>query len=135
MNKTLHRFSQFTAGATLILIVAGGLVTSTGSGLAVPDWPLSFGTLFPEMTGGVLYEHGHRLIAGTVALLAIALMIWILKKETRRWVKVIAVTAVAAVLCQALLGGLTVLFRLPTPISVSHACLAQLFFCLIAYHS
>ena len=64
----VHRFAVLTAGATLVLIFVGALVTSTGSGLAVPDWPLSFGQVFPPMVGGVLFEHGHRLVAACVGL-------------------------------------------------------------------
>ena len=82
----LHRFAVLTAGATFLLIVVGGLVTSTGSGLAVPDWPLSYGGLFPPMVGGILYEHGHRMVATFVGLLTTVLAIWLLIKEPRRWV-------------------------------------------------
>lgn len=118
------------ASATVILLAAGGLVTSTGSGLAVPDWPLSFGRFFPRMVGGVLFEHGHRLIAGTVGLSTLGLAIWFARSETRRWVRRTAYLAFGAVLAQSLLGGLTVLLRLPASVSVAHACLAQAFFCL-----
>ncbi len=117
--------------ATFFLLVAGAMVTSTGSGLAVPDWPLSFGTLFPPMVGGVLYEHGHRLIAGTVALLTLILCIWILAKETRAWVRRMALAAFGVVCLQAVLGGLTVLLKLPPSISIAHAGLAEIFFALI----
>jgi len=72
----LHRYALFTAACTFILLLAGALVTSTGSSLAVPDWPLSFGKFFPEMKGGVLFEHGHRMIAGTVTLLTLGLAIY-----------------------------------------------------------
>jgi len=84
----------------------------------------------PPMVGGVFYEHGHRMVAGGVATLMLILAIWIGAREPRRWVKTIAFAALGAVLLQALLGGLTVLFLLPHPISVSHACLGQTFFCL-----
>lgn len=126
----LRRLAALTAAATLALIFTGGLVTSTGSGLAVPDWPLSFGRFFPPMVGGVLFEHGHRLVAGSVALLTLALGVWILRREPRRPVRRLAAAALAAVLLQAALGGLTVLLRLPLAVSVAHACLAQIFFCL-----
>lgn len=124
-------FARVTVAATFVLIFAGGLVTSTGSGLAVPDWPLSFGMLFPPMVGGVLYEHGHRMIAGTVAILTAILAAWTWRAEERRWVRNLAVAALAVVLLQALLGGITVLFLLPTGVSVAHACLAQAFFCMV----
>jgi cytochrome c oxidase assembly protein subunit 15 len=126
----LHRLAVLTCAATLALIFTGGLVTSTGSGLAVPDWPLSFGQLFPEMAGGVLFEHGHRMVAGSVALLTLLLAAWVVRREPRRGVRRLAVAALAAVAAQAVLGGVTVLMRLPVAVSVSHACLAQAFFCL-----
>jgi len=114
-----------------MLLLAGALVTSTGSSLAVPDWPLSFGKFFPSMTGGVLFEHGHRMIAGMVALLTLGLTIYVQKVEKRSWVKKLAWSAVGAVLLQAVLGGATVLLHLPTEVSVAHAGLAQIFFSLI----
>ncbi len=100
-DRRLHRFAVIVAGCTLGLIFAGGLVTSTGSGLAVPDWPLSFGTLFPEMRGGVLYEHGHRLAAGTVALLTLMLAVWAWIGRRARLVRRLAGLALGAVLLQA----------------------------------
>ena len=124
-------FARLTAVATFLLVFAGGLVTSTGSALAVPDWPLSFGQFFPPMVGGILYEHGHRMIAGTVAILTTWLAIWTWRADPRPGVRWLGVAAVLAVILQALLGGLTVLFLLPTPISVAHACFGQIFFCLI----
>lgn len=129
-NLGLHRFAALVAASTLILIFVGGLVTSTGSGLAVPDWPLSFGKLFPEMTGGVLYEHGHRLVAATVGLFTIILAIWIWRTEPRPWVRWLGALALLAIICQGALGGITVLFRLPTAVSLGHAALAQIFLCL-----
>lgn len=126
--RGLHRFAVFTAGSTLCLIVAGALVTSNDAGLSVPDWPLSYGRLMPEMIGGVFYEHGHRMIAGFVGLLTIALNVWLWRAETRGWVKKLGLAALAAVVAQGVLGGLTVIYLLPVPVSVGHACLAQLFF-------
>jgi heme a synthase len=131
----LHRYAQFVSAATVLLIVAGGLVTSTGSGLAVPDWPTSYGWnmfTFPmkHMVGGIFYEHGHRLIASGVGFLTIILALWIWKVEYRRWLRVLGFAALAAVCVQGLLGGLTVLYFLPTPVSTAHAGLAQIFFCL-----
>ena len=134
--RWLHLYLRFVAAAALLLIVAGGLVTSTGSGLAVPDWPNTYGTFmfaFPlsQMVGGIFYEHGHRLIASTVGLLTIGLAVWIARIEPRRWVRRLGWTALAAVIIQGLLGGITVLYFLPAPISISHAGLAQLFFALV----
>ncbi len=129
--SALHIYAVLTAVATLALITAGGLVTSTGSGLAVPDWPLSYGKVFPPMVGGILYEHGHRMVATTVGLLTIILVMWLKKSEPRLWVRRLGLFALAAVITQGLLGGITVLFLLPTAISVLHACVAQAFFCLL----
>lgn len=132
LNKALHRFSLATAITTFFLIIAGGLVTSTGSGLAVPDWPLSYGMLMPPMIGGIFYEHGHRMVATLVGFLTTVLALWLWKREKRRWMKALGFVALAAVILQGALGGLTVLFLLPTAISVSHATLAQTFFCLVS---
>ena len=131
----LHPYARFVCAATLLLITAGGMVTSTGSGLAVPDWPNTYGYFmfsFPlsKMVGGIFYEHGHRLIASIVGLLTVGLTVWLWRAEPRRWIRRLGVAALAAVILQGLLGGLTVLYFLPTPISVSHAGLAQIFFCL-----
>ena len=130
-NIGLHRYAVLTACATLLLIVAGGLVTSTESGLSVPDWPLSYGRLMPPMVGGIFYEHGHRMVATAVGLATVVLAIWLARREPRAWVRRLGWAALAAVVAQGVLGGLTVLFLLPTAISVAHACLAQTFFCLV----
>jgi len=130
----IHRLAVLLAGYVVLLITAGGLVKSLEAGLSVPDWPLSYGMLNPPRwweIETVRAEHGHRLIAGTVLLLTLWLVIWIVRREPRKWVKGVALTAFAAVLAQAALGGITVLFFLPTAISVSHAGLAQLFLCLL----
>jgi cytochrome c oxidase assembly protein subunit 15 len=116
------------AFCTLLLVVAGGLVTSRDAGLSVPDWPLSYGRLMPPMEGGILYEHGHRMVATTVGLLTMVSMIWLFRVEKRRWLRWLGVIALAAVIAQGVLGGLTVLLLLPWWISTAHACLAQLFF-------
>jgi cytochrome c oxidase assembly protein subunit 15 len=129
-HVSLHRYAIAVSCATFLLIIAGGLVTSTGSGLAVPDWPLSYGQVMPPMVGGILYEHGHRMVAATVGLMTLILAIWIARVEERKWVKILGWVALAAVITQGTLGGLTVLFLLPTPVSVSHATLAQSFFSL-----
>jgi cytochrome c oxidase assembly protein subunit 15 len=126
-----HGFARLTAASTFVLIFVGGLVTSTGSSLSVPDWPLSYGQFFPPMVGGIFYEHGHRMVAGTVALLTAALAFWTWREEPRASVRRLAFCALGAVLLQAVLGGVTVLLRLPTIVSVSHAALAQAFFCLV----
>ncbi len=134
--RWLHYYLRLLAAASLLLIAAGGLVTSTDSGLAVPDWPNTYGYFmfsfpFSKMVGGILYEHGHRLIASTVGLLTIGLVVWAWRVEPRRWVRRLSWTALAAVVAQGLLGGITVIYLLPKPISISHAGLAQLFFALV----
>ena len=127
-----HRFAVIVACATFLLVIAGGLVTSTGSGLAVPDWPLSFGQVFPRMEGGVLFEHGHRMIASVVGLLTVVLAFWTAKAEPRGWVRALGWSMLAVVIVQGVLGGVTVLMRLPDAVSVMHAGLAQVFFALTA---
>jgi heme a synthase len=124
----LHRWSILLAFCTLLLVVAGGLVTSRDAGLSVPDWPLSYGKLMPPMEGGILYEHGHRMVATTVGLFTIVLMVWLFRVEKRRWMRWLGVIALLAVIAQGVLGGLTVIYLLPWWISSAHACLAQLFF-------
>ena len=131
----LHLFAALVAAATALLIFAGGLVTSTGSGLSVPDWPTTYGWsmfTFPldKWVGGIFYEHSHRLIASVVGMLMIALAVWLRRAEPRRWVRRLGYLALAAVVAQGILGGITVLWFLPTPISVAHAGLAQIVFCL-----
>src|SRR5262245_26623401 len=130
-------FAAFVAVCTAVLIFAGGLVTSTGSGLSVPDWPNTYGWFmwtFPmsKMVGGIFYEHTHRLIASTVGFLIVVLAIWLARVEPRRWVRVLGYLALAAVVTQGILGGITVLWYLPAPISIAHASLAQVVFCLTA---
>jgi cytochrome c oxidase assembly protein subunit 15 len=129
MNRGLHRFTVFVTSATFILIVAGALVTSHGAGLAAPDWPLSWGRVFPPMVGNLFYEHGHRLIATSVGMLTIALALWLWRSERRQWVRRLGLIALGGVIAQGLLGGLTVKLMLPLWVSSAHACLAQLFFC------
>ncbi len=123
----MYRFSLFLVISVFILILAGGLVTSHQAGLAVPDWPLSYGQAFPPMVGNIFWEHGHRMIAGSVGILTLILTLWIQFAEKRTWLKKLAWAALGAVVLQAVLGGLTVIFLLPDPISIGHACLAQTF--------
>lgn len=130
LSQDLRYYSKFLVLATLFLVFAGSLVTSTESGLSVPDWPLSYGMLFPPMVGGVFYEHGHRLIAASVGFFTIVLVVWLTLKEKRNWLKNLGYAALGVVITQGVLGGLTVLFLLPKPISISHALLGQTFFCI-----
>jgi len=129
MNRGLNRFAIVVACATFFLIIAGALVTSHDAGLATSDWPLSNGQVFPRMVGNLFWEHGHRMVATTVGILTIVLMVYVLLKERRPWVRKLSIFALAAVVAQGLLGGLTVKLMLPLAVSSAHATLAQLFFC------
>src|SRR5436309_8590621 len=134
-RKWLNRFTWFICVATLLLICSGGMVTSKGVGLAVPDWPTTFGYnmfLFPasKWVGGILFEHTHRLIASTVGFLTIILTSWLWRSEPRKWVRNLGVIALGAVVLQGVLGGLRVTM-LKDEIGIFHACLAQAFLGLI----
>jgi heme a synthase len=129
-NPALHRYAAVTSVATFFLLVAGALVTSNDAGLAVPDWPLSYGSLFPPMIGGIFYEHGHRVVATLVGILTIGLALWLWRADSRPGVRRLGWFALAAVIAQGLLGALTVKFLLPPPVSIAHASLAQIFYCI-----
>ena len=131
-NRAHHAFAVFTACATFVLIIAGALVTSNDAGLSVPDWPTSFGSLYkiPRMVGGVRFEHTHRMLAEFTGLLTIVIAVWTWRTDRRRWMKALGVAALGIVIAQGVLGGLTVLFFLPPPISSAHAALGQTFFCI-----
>lgn len=129
--RGLHPYAVCVAVCTGLLVFAGGLVTSTGSGLAVPDWPLSYGQVMPPMVGNVRFEHGHRMVATAVGFLTIVLAVWIWKRDPRPHVRRLGWIALGAVVLQGLLGGLTVLLLLPAPVSVAHACIGQSFFCIV----
>jgi heme a synthase len=126
----LRRFTKLVTASTLFLIFAGAMVTSTDSGLAVPDWPLSYGMLMPPMVGGIFYEHGHRMIATAVGILTIIQAVWLQRREPKRFVRVLGWLSLGTVIVQGILGGLTVIFLLPLAISVSHAGLAEIFLCI-----
>jgi cytochrome c oxidase assembly protein subunit 15 len=129
-NPALHRYALFSVASTVLLLVAGALVTSNDAGLAVPDWPTSYGTFFPPMVGGIFYEHGHRVIATFVGLVTIGLAVLLWRKESRPWMRTLGWIALGAVIVQGLFGGLTVKLRLPPAVSIIHASLAQTFFCI-----
>ncbi len=134
-NPWLNRFTLFTAIATLALIALGGLVTSHGVGMAVPDWPTTYGYnmfLFPvsKWVGGIFYEHTHRLLASSVGFLTAILAVWLWVKESRAWLRWLGITAFYAVVLQGVLGGLRVrLYK--DELGIFHAALAQLFFVLL----
>jgi len=135
LSHGVNRLALATAWATVPLLFIGGLVTSKGVGLAVPDWPTTFGhnmLLYPwsKMVGGIFYEHGHRLFASGVGLLTVllALSLWI--REPRAWVRWLGSIALALVIVQGILGGLRVVL-LEQTLAVIHGCLAQAFFALL----
>jgi len=127
-NPGVHRYAIFLSVCTFLLLIAGALVTSNEAALSVPDWPLSYGTLTPPMVGGIRYEHTHRVIAAIVGLLTIGLAVLLWRKDRRKWVRTLGFAAIAAVVAQGVLGGLTVLLYLHYGMPVAHACLAQIFF-------
>jgi cytochrome c oxidase assembly protein subunit 15 len=137
----LRRFTKLTAAWAAFVIFAGAQVTSTGSGLAVPDWPLSYGMFFPPMVGGIFYEHGHRLVAGTFGVLTLIQAIWIQLWSARAAsplspsgaagrLKKLGWALLGTTIFQGLLGGLTVKLLLPKPVSVSHGLVAEIAFCI-----
>jgi len=130
-NKWLNRFAWLTCFATILLICSGGMVTSKNVGLAVPDWPTTFGYnmfLFPvsKWVGGILFEHTHRLMGSLVGFLTIILTVWLWISEHRRWVRKLGVIALAGVILQGILGGLRVTM-MKDEIGIFHACVAQAF--------
>lgn len=118
----MHRFSVFVTFMTLVLVVAGALVTSNDAGGAIPDWPLAWGRFVPPLEGGIVYAYGHRVLAATVAALA-----FVLGWKSRNWLPF------ALVIAQALLGGLAVKMVMPKATVLAHACLAQLTFGAMVY--
>lgn len=134
-NPFLHRFAWFLAGATLLLICSGGMVTSKGVGLAVPDWPTTFGYnmfFFPvsQWVGGIFFEHTHRLLASGIGFLSIILAFWLAFSKAQRWIKTLGWVSLGAVILQGVLGGLRVTL-LKDQIGIFHACLAQAFLGLL----
>ena len=138
-NIWLHRFAFALGAATLFLVALGGIVTTKGVGMAVPDWPTTYGEnmfLFPpsKWIGGIFYEHSHRLVASLVGLLTAVLAVWLWLKESRRWLRWLGVIAFIAVVFQGVLGGMRVVFDrhgLGTQLGIFHATFAQLFFLLV----
>jgi cytochrome c oxidase assembly protein subunit 15 len=136
-SKWLNRFAWLTCVATLLLICSGGMVTSKNVGLAVPDWPTTFGYnmfLFPvsKWVGGILFEHTHRLMGSLVGLLTIILAVWLWLREERRWVRSLGLIAVIGVVLQGILGGLRVTM-MKDQIGIFHACVAQAFLGLLVF--
>ncbi len=130
-NPRLHGFAVFSACLTLILISAGALVTSNDAGLSIPDWPLAYNSLLPPFIGGIRYEFTHRVIAACEVAISLIFAVWLWRAEPRKKVQNFGWIAVGVVCAQAVLGGMTVIFRQPVLVSVAHATLAQLFFCTV----
>src|SRR5947199_8939208 len=127
MSKGVHRFALLVACATFFLIIAGANVTSHDAGLATSDWPLSNGQFFPKMVGNLFWEHGHRLVATSVGLLTIVLAILLQLRERRAWIRRLGWIALAGVVAQGFLGGLTVKWTLHRAVRAARAHLAQLY--------
>lgn len=127
-HPAVHRFAIFTVCWTVLLLIAGALVTSNDAALSVPDWPKSYGTWTPPMVGGVFYEHSHRVIAGVLGILTLILAILVWVEEERRWLRWFAVIAVGGIVAQAILGGQVVIQLLHYWLPVMHACFAQIMF-------
>jgi heme A synthase len=126
------RLAVLAAFATWVLLLVGCLVHGTGSSLACPDWPLCFGTAFPKMENGVQYEHTHRLVASAVGLLTIALAVTLHQRRREDPVTAkMGYLGVGLVCFQGLLGGITVLLRLPILVTLSHLGTSMAFFCLM----
>ena len=106
------------AACTLLLVIAGGLVTSNDAAQSVPDWPLSYGKLVPPLEGGIRFEFAHRALAAIVLVLTLGLAVW--SRSRLAWI------AFGAVVAQALLGGAVVKLVAPKWMPLAHACLAQL---------
>src|SRR5215468_2558833 len=121
---SLYRFVVSLTVLTFVLLLMGGLVHNTRSSLACPDWPLCFGSAFPKMVGGVAYEHSHRLAATTVGLLTVALLVTLALRG--RWK--LGAIGLLLVVFQGVLGGITVIYRLPTMVSTSHLAVSLIFF-------
>ncbi|HXA82354.1 MAG TPA: COX15/CtaA family protein [Methylomirabilota bacterium] len=124
----VHKFALFVVAWAVFLLCAGALVTSEDAALAVPDWPLSYGSITPPMVGGIAFEHSHRVIAAILGLFVVILSVVLWRKDDRPWVKWLGVAAVGGVILQGVLGGLTVLKLLHYWLPVMHACLAQIMF-------
>jgi heme a synthase len=127
----VHKFALFLVAWALVLLTAGALVTSEDAALAVPDWPLSYGTLNPPMVGGIAYEHSHRLIATGLGFLIIILAFLLWRRDERRWMRWLGLAALGVVIVQGVLGGLTVLKLLHYWLPVMHACIGEITFAIL----
>jgi len=127
-SRGVYRFAVATASATVLLLMAGALVTNNDAGDSVPDWPLAYHRIIPPFVGGIRFEYSHRVIAGIVSIMTLVLAVWITGKDRRPLAKRLGWIAVALVLAQAILGGIRVLEGDPIVSATAHATLAQIFF-------
>lgn len=150
-NRGVYRFAIVTSCATILLLIAGGLVTSNAAGDSVPDWPLAYHRLIPPLIGGIRFEYGHRVVAAIVSILTAGLAMWLAPYPrviripfVGRWVvpwpwrayprplaRKLGWTALGLVIAQAILGGIRVLDGYPAITATAHAILAQIFFLTI----
>jgi cytochrome c oxidase assembly protein subunit 15 len=133
-NPGVHRFSVFVVCWTVLLFVAGALVTSKDAALSVTDWPKSHGTWVPALSslqGGDFFEFSHRFVAGGLGILTLLLAILLLVKESRTWLRWLGVVAVLGVVVQAILGGQVVIRLLHYWLPVIHTCFAQIVFAAV----
>jgi len=130
-HSGVHKYALFVVAWAVVLLTAGALVTSEDAALAVPDWPLSYGTLNPPMVGGIAFEHSHRLIAAGLGLLIIGLAILLWKYDERPWMRYLGLAALGGVIFQGVLGGLTVLKLLHYWLPVMHACTAEIMLAIL----
>jgi len=133
-NPAVHKLAVFVVCWTILLFVAGALVTSNDAALSVPDWPKSHGSWFPPLEtlrGGALFEFSHRVIAGSLGVLMLVLAILLWRREERAALRWFGVIAVAGVGVQAVLGGEVVLRLLHYWLPVIHACFAQIVFAAV----
>jgi cytochrome c oxidase assembly protein subunit 15 len=130
-NRGVHRYAVFVVCWTVLLFVAGALVTSKDAALSVADWPKSFGRWFPSLAllnGGALFEHTHRVVAGCLGIFTLLLCAVLWATENRAWLKWFSVIAVLGIAAQAYLGGQVVIRLLHYWLPVIHACFAQIVF-------
>jgi len=127
----VHKYALFLVAWAVVLLTAGALVTSEDAALAVPDWPLSYGTLNPPMIGGIAFEHSHRLIAAALGFFIVILTFVLWRREERPWMRWLGLAALGMVIFQGVLGGLTVLKLLHYWLPVMHACTAEIMFALL----
>jgi cytochrome c oxidase assembly protein subunit 15 len=127
-SRGVYRFAVGTSICTVLLLMAGALVTNNDAGDSVPDWPLAYGKIIPPLIGGIRYEYTHRVVAGLVAILTLVLAVWLTFAKVRPLARRLGWTALVLVVAQAVLGGARVLEHDPIASATAHATLAQIFF-------